>query len=146
MNKRAYVAVAAAAAMALSASPASAKGVRYQGKNGQGSSVSLRISPSTARGFTTSVGVLCVSVATGRSLREIYPIAFKAPVQRKGKKFSFLFDGPSSTLVTVTGRVKGSKVTGSLKVQYNKTLGMTSTGLLDIGACSVKTTWSATAK
>ncbi|MFN8129323.1 MAG: hypothetical protein U0R28_11035 [Candidatus Nanopelagicales bacterium] len=92
------------------------------------------------------VGVLRVSVATGRSLREIYPVVFKSGVERMGNTFTFLYDGPSSTLVRVTGRGKGSKVSDSVKVQYNKTLGMTSTGVLDIGACSAKTTWTAKAK
>ncbi len=132
--------------MALSISPATAKGVAYRGENGQGTSVSVRVSPSRASHFSTSVGVLCVSVTTGRSLREIYPVVFKSGVERKGNTFTFLYDGPSSTLVTVTGRVKGSKVSGSVKVQYNKTLGMTSTGVLDIGACSAKKTWAAKAK
>ena len=39
----------------------------------------------------------------------------------------------------------GDTAKGGLKVRYNKTIGSTSTGLLDIAACLADTTWTAKA-
>jgi hypothetical protein len=48
-----------------------------------------------------------------------------------------------STTITVTGRISGSSASGKLNVNFTKTLGTTSAGLLDFGACQLKTSWTA---
>ena len=94
-------------------------------------------------GFKTSVSVLCRSAVTGASKLVIYPVLLQSPTKLTRERFTISFKGESSTTINVTGRITGSSASGKLNVKFTKTLGTTSTGLLDFGACQLKTTWTA---
>lgn len=141
------LAIAAAAALVIGiGAPVTAKGVSYKGKTAQGSEVTFRASAAKVTGFKTTARVLCISAVPAKTVSEFYPVSLKAPVARDGKRFTIDFSGPSSTHITVKGKIKGNKATGSLKVAYTKSLGMTPGGQLIIGACTAQTTWTAKAK
>lgn len=127
------------------AAPAAAATVDYKGKTaqGQGSKVTFSATAKKVKGFKTSASVLCVSAVTSKSLVEAYPVLLQSPTPLKKGKFTIVFTGPSSTTITVKGKLSGNKASGSLDIKYTKTLGYTSGGLLDIGACSANTTWTA---
>lgn len=126
--------------------PASADTSHFKGKTEQGSKVTFTASPKKVSDFKASVWVLCVSVVSGRSAQEAYPFLFRAPKKLKNGKFTLVLDGENSLKVTVKGKVTGDSAKGSLDVRYNKTIGYTSNGLLDIAACTAKTTWKAKRK
>lgn len=141
--------VATALATALAGGvggPAAAGGTHFKGKTDQGPKVTFQVKPKSLSGFKTSASVLCVSVVTGRSVMNIYPVLLQSPTKVKKGKFSILFTGENGLNATVKGKVTGDTARGSLKVRYNKTIGSTSTGLLDIAACLADTTWTAKAK
>jgi hypothetical protein len=128
------------------AGPAAAGGTHYKGRTEQGPKVSFTAKPKSVSGFKTSSSALCVSVVTGRSVMDIYPVLLQSPVKLKKGKFTIVYTGDDGLNITVTGKVTGSKAKGSLKIGYNKIIGSTSTGLLDIAACLADTTWTAKAK
>lgn len=129
------------------AAPAPAGGSHFKGKTGQGPAVTFTVKPKKVTGFKTSATVLCLSVATGRSLTEIYPVRLQSPTPLKKGKFAIDFTpGIHSLTITVKGKVKGDKASGTLDIKYTKFLGSSPTGGLDVGACSAKTTWTAKRK
>ncbi len=128
------------------AGPAAAGGTHFKGKTGQGPKVTFTVKPKSVSGFKTSASALCVSVVTGRSVMDIYPVLLQSPVKAKKGKFTIVYTGENGTAVTVKGKVTGENAKGRLKIRYNKVIGSTSTGLLDIAACLADTTWTATAK
>lgn len=146
-NLKVIVATALATALAGGVGgPAAAGGTHFKGKTAQGPKVTFQVKPKSLSGFKTSASVLCVSVVTGRSVMDIYPVLLQSPTKVKKGKFSILFTGENGLNVTVKGKVTGDTARGSLKVRYNKTIGSTSTGLLGIAACLADTTWTAKAK
>jgi hypothetical protein len=134
-----------ALAIVLAAAPAWAGQAKYTGKTAQGPKVTFSATSKKVRDFKTSATVVCVSVATGRSVQEIHPVMLSGPAPVKKHRFQMVFDGPSSTLITVTGRFKDSRASGTLKVRYNKIIGSSPTGL-DIAACVADANWTAKAK
>ncbi|MGZ4411530.1 MAG: hypothetical protein ACXVY8_05290 [Gaiellaceae bacterium] len=131
-------------ALAVVGAASAATSGRYQGKTKQGVKLSFRATPTSVVGFNTSVSALCVSAVSGRSVLEIYPV-LRQPAGRIAANGSFQlhFKGQSSTFIDISGRLRGSSASGRLDVRYTKTLGTTSSGLLDIGACSTHTIWTA---
>ncbi len=115
----------------------------YSGKAKSGGKLTFHTTATKVIGFKTSVSALCVSVSSGASHLYVYPVLLQAPSKLTNGRFKITFSGESSTHITVTGKVSGSSASGKIDVRYSKTLGTTSTGLLDIGACSAKTTWTA---
>jgi hypothetical protein len=128
------------------AGPAAAGGTHFKGKTEQGPKVTFTVKPKSVSGFKTSASVLCVSVVTGRSVMDIYPVLLQSPVKVKKGKFTIHLTGDDGLDVTANGKVTGDHAKGSLKIRYNKVIGSTSTGLLDIAACLADTTWTAKAK
>jgi hypothetical protein len=61
----------------------------------------------------------------------------QSPTKLKNGRFTITFKGPSSTYITVTGRVKGKSASGRINIHYTLTNGMV------IYACQQKTTWTA---
>lgn len=145
MAKLRRAVVSAGLVVVLAATPAWAGQAHYKGKTAQGPKVTFTATSSKVRDFRTSATVVCVSVATGRSVQEIYQVVLSGPATVKKHRFQFVFDGPSSTLITVAGKVKGSRASGTLKVRYNKIIGRSPTGL-DIAACVADADWAAKAK
>ena len=141
--------IAAASVVLLAggvAAPASAGPSHFKGKTAQKSAVTFTASSKKVSGFKTSLWVLCVSVVTGSSEGEVYPILLQSPTRLKKGKFTMLFTGENGTNITVKGKVTGDTAKGSLAVGYDKIIGYTSTGLLDIAACVADTTWTAKKK
>lgn len=145
MTKLRKAAASAALVVFLAAVPAWAGQTHYKGKTAQGPKVTFAATSGKVRDFKTSATVVCVSVATGRSVQEIKPVILSGPAVLKKHRFRLVFDGPSSTLITVTGKVKGESASGILKVRYNKIIGSSPTGL-DIAACVANADWTAKAK
>ena len=115
----------------------------YSGKTKQKIKITFRTTPTTVVGFKTSVSVLCRSAVTGASKLVIYPVLLQSPTKLNSGRFTINFKGESSTTINVTGRIASGSASGKLNVKFTKTLGTTSTGLLDFGACQLKTTWTA---
>lgn len=122
---------------------ASASGTSFHGQVKSGGKLSFRTTATSVVGFKASVSALCVSVTSGASKLYVYPVLLQSPTPLKSGHFKIVFTGSSSTKITVTGSITGKSASGKITVRYTKTLGTTSTGLLDIGACSAKTTWTA---
>ena len=122
---------------------ASASTGSFSGKTKQGSKLTFRTTATSVVGFKTSVRALCLSLASGRSVLEFYPVLLQSPTRLTNGQFKITFKGESSTYITVTGHINSGSASGKVDVRYTKTLGTTPTGLLDIGACSAKTTWTA---
>lgn len=76
--------VATALATALAGGvggPAAAGGTHFKGKTDQGPKVTFQVKPKSLSGFKTSASVLCVSVVTGRSVMDIYPVLLQSAHQ-----------------------------------------------------------------
>jgi hypothetical protein len=115
----------------------------YKGKTKQKVKVSLRATATKALSFKASPNVLCGSAVTGNSKLVLYAVSLKTPSKIKNGRFTMTFTGESSTTISVTRRIQGSSASGKLKIKFSKTIGTSSTGLLDIAACQLKTTWTA---
>jgi hypothetical protein len=115
----------------------------YKGKTKQKVKVTLRATATKALSFKASPNILCASVVTGNSKLVLYAVSLKTPSKLKNGRFTMTFKGESSTTITASGRITGNSASGKLNVKFSKTIGMTSTGLLDIAACQLKTTWTA---
>jgi hypothetical protein len=61
----------------------------------------------------------------------------QSPTKLKNGRFTITFKGPSSTYITVTGRVEGKSASGRINIHYTLINGMV------IYACQQKTTWTA---
>ncbi len=118
-------------------------GSHFRGETKQGFTVTFRTTAKSEVGFKTSVSALCVSIASGRSHLYIYPVLLQPPHKLASRQFKITFTAESSTHITITGSVKAGSASGSIDVRDTKTLGATSTRMLDIGACSGKTIWTA---
>ncbi|MGD0167234.1 MAG: hypothetical protein ABSC51_08095 [Gaiellaceae bacterium] len=117
----------------------------FKGKTKQGVKVTLRATATKAMSFKASPNVLCGSVVTGKNKLVLYAVSLTKPSKLKNGRFTMTFKGASSTTISVTGRINGSSASGKLNIKFSKTIGTTSTGLLDIAACQLKTTWTAKA-
>ena len=115
----------------------------YKGTTKQKIKVTLRATATKAVSFKASPNVLCGSAVTGNSKLVLYAVSLKTPSKIKNGRFTMTFKGESSTTISVTGRIQGSSASGKLNIKFSKTIGTTSTGLLDIAACQLKTTWTA---
>jgi hypothetical protein len=130
-------------ALAVVSAASASSGSHFSGKTKQHFVVSFRTTSKSVVGFKTSSSVLCRSVVTGASKLVIYPILLQSPYPLKKASFTITFKGESSTKIVVTGLIKGGSASGKLNVSFSKTIGTTSSGLLDIAACQLKTTWTA---
>jgi hypothetical protein len=143
-GRRAQLLVTLVLTLAVAGTAVSAaSGTRYRGKTKQGPKVTFRTTATKVVGFKTSVSALCVSAASGRSVTDIRPVSLpKSPL--KNRRFKITFKIPTIALVAkAKGTVKGNSASGTLDVRYTKIIGSTPSGLQDVAACFVKTTWKA---
>jgi hypothetical protein len=127
----------------VGAAVAASASTTYKGKTKQKVKVTLRATATRALSFKASPNVLCGSAVTGNSKLVLYAVSLKTPSKIKNGRFTMTFTGESSTTISVTGRITGNSASGKLKIKFSKTIGTTSTGLLDIAACQLETTWTA---
>ncbi len=137
------IALLALALLVVGAAGSATAATSYKGKTKQKLPISFRTTATSAVGFKTTVRSLCIAAATSRSVLEFYPVLLQKPTKLTNGRFTINFKGKSSTFITVKGKVNGASASGSIDVRYTKSIGMTSTGLLEIAACSAKTTWTA---
>ncbi len=143
-RRRALLLVALVLALAaVGAAVAASASTTYKGTTKQKEKVTLRATATKALSFKASPNVLCGSAVTGNSKLVLYAVSLKTPGKITNGRFTMTFKGESSTTISVTGRISGSSASGKLNIQFSKTIGTTSTGLLDIAACQLKTTWTA---
>jgi hypothetical protein len=130
-------------ALALVSAAASATaGARFRGKTKDGFPVTFRTTAKKVVGFKTTVVANCISASSNRS--DVYPVLMLQSPHRLAKgRFKITFGGKSSTHITVTGHVKARSASGRISVRYEKTLGTTPEGIMDLGLCFAKTTWKA---
>ena len=143
LGRHTLVVAALSLSLAVAGAASVSVGVHYSGKAKNGGKLSFRTTSTSVVGFKTSVNALCVSVAGAMSKLYVYPVLLQSPTRLKKGHFTITFKGSSSTRIIVTGIVKEKSASGNITVNYSKTLGVTSTGLLAIGSCSAKTTWTA---
>jgi hypothetical protein len=120
-------------------------GDHFRGKTKGGFSVTFSTTATKVVGFKTTVVAFCTSTSSSSSSRpDVYPLRMlQSPHPLAKGQFKLTFGGKSSTSITVTGLVKASSASGRIIVSYEKTLGTTPEGMLNLGLCSAKTTWTA---
>jgi hypothetical protein len=137
-SRRALLLVALVLALTLVGAALSASAsTSYKGQFKGGGKLSFRTTATSVVGFKGSASPLCISVATGSSILKVYPVLLQSPTKLKSGRFTINFKGPSSTYITVTGKVTGSSASGRINIHYTLTSGTT------IYACQQKTTWTA---
>jgi hypothetical protein len=107
----------------------------YKGKIKGAGKLSFRTTATSVVGFKASASPLCVSVAG--SMVKVYLVRLQSPTKLKNGRFTINFHGPSSTYITVTGKVKGKTASGRINLHYTLTNGTV------IYACQQKATWTA---
>jgi hypothetical protein len=137
-SRRALLLVALVLALTLVGAALSAgASTSYKGKFKGGGQLSFRTTATSVVGFKGSASPLCISVAAGSSILKVYPVLLQSPTKLKNGLFTINFKGPSSTYITVTGKVTGNSASGRINIHYTLTSGTT------IYACQQKTTWTA---
>jgi len=109
----------------------------YKGKIKGAGKLSFRTTATSVVGFKASASPLCVSLAAGSSMVKVYLVRLQSPKKLKNGRFTINFHGPSSTYITVTGKVKGKNASGRINLHYTLTNGTV------IYACQQKATWTA---
>ena len=109
----------------------------YKGKIKGAGKLSFRTTATSVVGFKASASPLCVSLAAGSSMVKVYLVRLQSPTKLKNGRFTINFHGPSSTYITVTGKVKGKNASGRINLHYTLTNGTV------IYACQQKATWTA---
>jgi hypothetical protein len=129
-------------ALAVVGAASASAGGHFRGKTETGFSVTFRTTATRVVGFKTTVVANCLSARSNRS--DVYPVWMLQSPHRLAKgQFKLTFGGKSSTSITVTGHVKARSASGRISVSYEKTLGTTPEGIIDLGLCSANTTWTA---
>jgi hypothetical protein len=109
----------------------------YKGKIKGGGPLSFRTTATKVVGFKASASAVCTS-ASGGSMLKIYLVRLQSPTKlKKNGRFTINFHGPSSTYITVTGRVKGKKASGRINLHYTLLNGPA------LYACQQKASWTA---
>lgn len=111
----------------------------YKGKIKGAGKLSFRTTATSVVRFKASASPLCVSLAAGSSMVKVYLVRLQSPTKLKNGRFTINFHGPSSTYITVTGKVKGKNASGRINLHYTLTNGTV------IYACQQKATWTAKA-
>jgi hypothetical protein len=140
----AFSAVAGLLLASASASAVAASG-SYKGRTDQNRAVSFRVADGQVRAF--QAGVLTFCLAGSDSSMETDAVA-NVPAIRLDKAGRFSWTAPDETdgiiEMTVTGRIKGGKATGSVVLRRPHT--SFEDGTTQFGQCSAKRRWTATAR
>lgn len=113
----------------------------YKGKTNNGLPVTFKIKNGKVHNFSATVHALCISVASGSSYLDpvLHQITPPPMVLAGNGKFNGKYEPKvSSTHGKVDGRVTGKSASGTYKISYTATRGLT------IYACQEKGTWKAT--
>jgi hypothetical protein len=138
LTRRLLVVAALALALVMvgSALSASASSI-YKGKVRSGGALRFQATATKVSGFQASVSPVCTSINASPMVK-VYLIRGLPSAALRNGNFTIKWHGPSSTYITVTGKIRGSSASGSINIHYTL-LG----GGAALYACQFKGPWTA---